>query len=134
MSTNWRIYLAAGLGGVLLALAAGAALQMYGKAQYAAGERAERHRQDVAELEAFRAEVGRLAGISVDLQGRIDVLQAERPKIIERYTTHVRESAPLPAGCIIDPIRLQHINAAIGAANATRQPGTTVPASALVGE
>lgn len=119
--------------GVLLAVAAWAGLQMYGKAQYAAGERAERHRQDVAELEEFRAEAGRLAGLSVDLQGRIDVLQAKRPKIIERYTTHVRESSPLPAGCIIDPVRLQHINAAIGAANAARQSVTAMPADSSGG-
>lgn len=113
--------------GVLLVLVAQAGLQMYGKAQYSAGARAEKARQHTEELEAFRVEAKRLTNVSADLQGRIDALQAAKPKIIERYTTHVRESAPLPAGCIIDPVRLQHINTAISAANAARELGGAMP-------
>ncbi|MFA5632674.1 MAG: hypothetical protein WC997_14285 [Porticoccaceae bacterium] len=105
---------------------------LHGESRFRAGQSAQAAAQNLAELKAFRDESTRLAGLSVDLQGRIDVLAQTRPKIIERYT-HETTIAPLPDGCVIDPGRLQHINSAVSAANAAAEFVGPLPARSVRG-
>jgi len=126
--TGWKGYAAAGvLGAVVLGVVV-AGIAWYGHSQREAGrlECQEAHR--VAGLEEFKSEAERLAGLSSDLQARIDQLTATRPQVIERYTREIVKS-PLPAGCVRDPSRVRATNEAIDAANAARQSQRTVPAS-----
>lgn len=119
------------IGAAALAVAIGG-VYLHGESRYRAGHAAAVHAQDFAELQAFRIEAERLTGLSVDLQGRIETLAQARPKIIERYT-HETTIAPLPDGCILDAGRLQHINAAIGAANAAAESLHPLPPGAGTG-
>jgi len=102
-------------------------LYLYGQSRYHAGKQAQQQAYALAELQAFRRESERLSGLSVELSERIATLAKIRPAIIERYTHEIRNT-PLPDGCFIDAGRLQHINAAIHAANAAGKPVYTVPA------
>jgi len=92
---------------------------LYGGIQYRAGQSDCKAAHYVAGLEAFRAESERLALISIELQERVNALNAVKPTVIERYT-RVEIEKPLPADCRIDPERLQRINEGIREANVTR--------------
>ncbi|MCD4505506.1 hypothetical protein LQR30_15515 [Chromobacterium piscinae] len=116
-----RVY---ALGGLLLAaLWAGTVWRAYGHGREVerlhatatvASADAERARGD---LDAYRAEVGRLYQASVDFEARLDQLRDAKPKVIERYN-RVIEQVPLPADCRPGPDRLRELNSAIEAANA----------------
>jgi len=61
------------------------------------------------------------------LESGLTILGDAEPKIIERYT-RVETERPLPADCRIDDGRLQHINAAVSAANTAHESGRAAPA------
>ena len=100
----------------------------YGAAQYRAGIARANTDHAMAELAEFKAHTDRLSGISTTLEGALTALRDASPKVIERYT-RVEVQSPLPAGCRLDPERLQHINEAGRLANSARQPGPAMPAS-----
>lgn len=121
---------------VLIGTAAGALLlagllaerYWYGAAQYRAGIAKANADHALAELAEFKVQTARLGGISTTLEGALTALRDASPKVIERYT-RVEVQSPLPAGCRLDPERLQHINEAGRLANSAGQPGPAVPAS-----
>lgn len=98
----------------------------YGARQYKAGIARANTDHAMAELAEFKAHTDRLGGISTTLEGALTALRDARPTIIERYT-RVEVQSPLPAGCRLDPERLQHINEAGRLANAASQPGAALP-------
>ncbi|WP_313378155.1 hypothetical protein [Achromobacter insolitus] len=104
-------------------------VRWYGASQFRAGVDKANADHTLAELNEFKAQTGRLAGISSTLEDALAVLRDAKPKIIERYT-RVEVQSPLPAGCRIDAGRLQHINEAGRLANSAGQPGAAVPAGA----
>lgn len=124
---GWKGYAAALVVGAALVLGAASAIAWYGHAQRAAGRAECQEAQRVASLEEFKIEAERLAGLSGDLQARIDQLAATRPQVIERYTREIVHR-PLPADCVRDPGRVRATNEAIDAANAARQSEHAVPA------
>jgi hypothetical protein len=85
----------------------------------------------LADLQAFKAETGRLAGLSTQLATQIDSLASAAPTVIKEYHETVVK-APLPAGCLIDSGRLRSIQDAIAQATAAGQRGAAVPAGAGV--
>ena len=120
--------LAAGLAGVLIALAAPALGWLYGQAQYRAGQEDAQADQERAELLAFRREAARLGELSASLATTEQALRTLRPTILETYN-HAASLAPLPAGCLPDAGRLQPIQDAISAARAAVQSGAALPAA-----
>jgi len=103
---------------------------LYGQGQYRAGQAAQREQDVHAQWHAFQQESERLAALSSALADRIDTLAALRPPLIERYTHEIRQT-PLPSDCVIDAGRMQHLNAALAAANAALtadEPVRPVPA------
>ncbi|CAB5512521.1 hypothetical protein LMG26857_01811 [Achromobacter anxifer] len=124
---GWKGYAAAALVGATVLAGAAGAIAWYGVSQRAAGQAECQEAHRVAGLEEFKAEAERLAGLSGDLQARIDQLAATRPQVIERYTREIVQR-PLPADCVRDPGRVRATNEAIDAANAARQPQRAVPA------
>lgn len=82
----------------------------------------------LADLQEFKAEAGRLSGISTQLAAQIDSLSAAAPTVIKEYHETVVKT-PLPAGCVIDAGRLRSIQDAIAKAASAGQRGTAVPES-----
>jgi len=121
--TGWRGYVVAALAGIAIV----AGVLAYGRSQHQAGRDALAAEYRAAELEAWRQEAEKLAGLSAMLEDSLTILRDAEPRIIERYT-RVQVEHPLPDGCRIDDGRLQHINAAVSAANAARQSGRALPA------
>jgi len=115
--------------GATLVVAAILGLRWYGASQYQAGIDQANADHAMAELTEFKAQTGRLAGISSTLEDALVALRDAKPKTIERYT-RVEVQSPLPAGCRIDADRLQHINEAGRLANTAGQPGAAVPTGA----
>ena len=106
-----------------------AGVRWYGASQYQAGIDQANADHAMAELTEFKAQTGRLAGISSTLEDALVALRDAKPKTIERYT-RVEVQNPLPAGCRIDTERLQHINEAGRLANSAGQPGAAMSAGA----
>lgn len=115
--------------GAVLVLVAVLGVRWYGASQYQAGIDQANADHAMAELTEFKAQTGRLAGISSTLEDALVALRDAKPKTIERYT-RVEVQSPLPAGCRIDADRLQHINEAGRVANTASQPGSAVPIGA----
>ncbi|WP_116520993.1 hypothetical protein [Achromobacter insuavis] len=114
------------IGGAAVVLVLGAGVVLYGASRYDAGVAKANADHALAELNEFKTQTGRLAGIATTFEASVAELRAAEPKIIERYT-RVEVQSPLPAGCRIDPGRLQHINEAGRLANTAGQPGPAVP-------
>ncbi|RIQ74588.1 hypothetical protein D0838_05165 [Bordetella avium] len=112
--------------GALLLAGALAERHYYGANQYKAGIDKANADHALAELVEFRGQTARLGTISNTLEGALVALRDAKPKTIERYT-RVEVQSPLPAGCRLDPERLQHINEAGRLANAASQSGAVVP-------
>ncbi|CAB3905141.1 hypothetical protein LMG26858_04442 [Achromobacter anxifer] len=115
--------------GAALVVVAVLGVRWYGASQYQAGIDQANADHAMAELTEFKAQTGRLAGISSTLEDALVALRDAKPKTIERYT-RVEVQSPLPAGCRIDADRLQHINEAGRVANTASQPGSAVPIGA----
>ncbi|EHK66012.1 hypothetical protein [Achromobacter arsenitoxydans] len=115
--------------GATLVVAALLGVRWYGVSQFQAGVDQANVGHALSELAEFKTQTSRLAGVSANLEDALVALRDAKPKTIERYT-RVEVQSPLPAGCRIDPERLQHINEAGRVANAASQPGAAVPASA----
>lgn len=124
-----RSWLISALAGAVMALSLGTGLALYGSSRYDAGVAKANADHTLAELNEFKTQTGRLAGIATTFEASVADLRAAEPKIIERYT-RVEVQSPLPAGCRIDAGRLQHINEAGRLANTAGQPGPAVPAGA----
>lgn len=124
---GWKGYAVATVAGAAVLGAVGAGVARYGHAQREAGRAECQQAHRVAGLEAFKSEAERLAGLSGDLQARIDQLAATRLQVIERYTREIVQH-PLPADCVRDPGRVRATNDAIDAANAASQPRRAVSA------
>ncbi|OZI44492.1 hypothetical protein CEK29_07100 [Bordetella genomosp. 5] len=116
---------------VIVAVLVGA--RWYGAGRYDAGVAKANADHALAELNEFKTQTGRLAGIATTFEASVAELRAAEPKVIERYT-RVEIQSPLPAGCRIDANRLQHINEAGRLANSAGQPGPAVPAGARSGQ
>lgn len=101
-------------------------VRWYGASQYRAGIDKANADHALAELNEFKAQTKRLAGIATTFEESVSELRATQPKVIERYT-RVEVQSPLPAGCRIDAERLRHINEAGRLANSAGQPGAAVP-------
>ncbi|WP_063570023.1 hypothetical protein [Achromobacter ruhlandii] len=117
------------IGGAVVVMVLGAGVVLYGSSRFNAGMAKANADHALAELNEFKAQTGRLAGIATTFETSVAELRATEPKIIERYT-RVEVQSPLPAGCRIDAGRLQHINEAGRLANTAGQPGPAVPAGA----
>lgn len=104
-------------------------VRWYGASQFRGGIDKANADHTLAELNEFKAQTGRLAGIATTFEESAAALRDAQPKVIERYT-RVEVQSPLPAGCRIDVGRLQHINEAGRLANTAGKPGPAVPASA----
>lgn len=117
--------------GAALALAAVGGIAWYGHHQYEAGKADNEAAHTLADLQQFKAETGRLAGLSTQLATQIDSLSSVQPTVIKEYHETVVK-APLPAGCLIDHGRLRNIQDAIAKATAAGQRGATVPGGAGV--
>lgn len=117
------------IGGAAVLMAIGAGVVLYGYSRYNAGVAKANADHALAELNEFKAQTGRWAGIATTFEASVAELRAAEPKVIERYT-RVEVQSPLPAGCRIDAGRLQHINEAGRLANTAGQPGPAVPAGA----
>ncbi|MGW8309033.1 MAG: hypothetical protein ACWGIK_25025 [Achromobacter pulmonis] len=128
MNPFWRMA-APWIGGAAVALALGAGVLLYGASRYHDGVAKANADHALIELNEFKAQTGRLAGIATTFEASVAELRAAEPKVIERYT-RVEVQSPLPAGCRIDAGRLQHINEAGRLANSPGQPGPAVPAGA----
>lgn len=128
MNPFWRVA-APWIGGALVVLVLGAGVVLYGASRYSDGVAKANADHALAELNEFKAQTGRLAGIATTFEASVAALRGAEPKIIERYT-RVEVQSPLPAGCRIDAGRLQHINEAVRLANSAGQPGPAVPAGA----
>ncbi len=128
MNPFWRMA-APWVGGALVVLVLGAGVVLYGSNRYRDGMAKANADHALAELNEFKAQAGRLAGIATTFEASVAELRAAEPKVIERYT-RVEVQSPLPAGCRIDAGRLQHINEAGRLANSAGQPGPAVPAGA----
>ena len=126
-------YLIAGAAGIALVASGAAGIGMYGKAQYSEGYDDAQAEQRLVELEGFRATAGQLSGISLELESHLSGLRQIKPQIIKEYH-HATTIQPLPAGCVLDADRLQHINAAISAARTSGQPGTALSGSGGAGD
>jgi hypothetical protein len=85
----------------------------------------------LADLQQYKAETGRLAGLSAQLAAQIDSLSSAAPTVIKEYHETVVKT-PLPAGCVIDPGRLRSIQDAIAKAAAAGQRGSAVSAGTEV--
>lgn len=128
MNRFWKMA-APWIGGAAVALVLGAGVVLYGSSRFNAGVVKANADHALAELNEFKAQTGRLAGIATTFETSVAELRAAEPKIIERYT-RVEVQSPLPAGCRIDAGRLQHINEAGRLANSAGQSGPAVPAGA----
>ncbi|MGW8306392.1 MAG: hypothetical protein ACWGIK_11300 [Achromobacter pulmonis] len=117
------------VGGALVVMTLGAGVALYGSSRYHDGIAKANADHTLAELNEFKTQTGRLAGIATTFEASVAELRAAEPKIIERYT-RVEVQSPLPTGCRIDAGRLQHINEAGRLANTAAQPGPAVPAGA----
>jgi hypothetical protein len=117
------------IGGAALVLVLGAGVVLYGASRYDDGMAKANADHALAELNEFKTQTGRLAGIATTFEASAATLRDSQPKIIERYT-RVEVQSPLPAGCRIDAGRLQHINEAGRLANSAGQPGPAMPAGA----
>ncbi|MCF7771194.1 hypothetical protein K2W61_26370 [Achromobacter pulmonis] len=117
------------VGGALVVLVLGVGVVLYGASRYDDGVAKANADHALAELNEFKTQTGRLAGIATSFEANVAALRGAEPKIIERYT-RVEVQSPLPAGCRIDAGRLQHINEAGRLANTAGQPGPAVPAGA----
>ncbi|WP_232786545.1 hypothetical protein [Achromobacter sp. DH1f] len=115
------------IGGAAVLMAIGACVVLYGSSRYDDGVAKANADHALAELNEFKTQTGRLAGIATTFEASAAELRTAGPKIIERYT-RVEVQSPLPAGCRIDAGRLQHINEAGRLANTAGQPGPAVPA------
>ncbi|WP_236756861.1 hypothetical protein [Achromobacter pulmonis] len=128
MNPFWRMA-APWVGGALVVLVLGVGVVLYGASRYDDGVAKANADHALAELNEFKTQTGRLAGIATSFEANVAALRGAEPKIIERYT-RVEVQSPLPAGCRIDAGRLQHINEAGRLANTAGQPGPAVPAGA----
>lgn len=128
MNPLWRAGAPYVIGAALVVVAI-LGLRWYGTVQYRAGVAKANADYALAELNEFKAQTGRLAGISSNLEDALASVRDAKPKVIERYI-RVEVQSPLPAGCRIDAERLQHINEAGRLANTAGQPGPAVPAGA----
>ncbi|MCZ8408149.1 hypothetical protein O9649_10150 [Achromobacter dolens] len=117
------------IGGAAVVAAVGACVILYGAGRYEDGLAKANADHALAELNEFKTQTGRLAGIATTFETNVAALRDAQPKIIERYT-RVEVQSPLPAGCRIDAGRLQHINEAGRVANSASQSGPAVPAGA----
>lgn len=117
------------IGGAAVLMAIGAVVVLYGASRYEDGVAKANADHALAELNEFKTQTGRLAGIATTFEANVAALRDAQPKIIERYT-RVEVQSPLPAGCRIDAGRLQHINEAGRLANTAGQPGPGVPTGA----
>ncbi|WP_348995637.1 hypothetical protein ABFG95_06745 [Achromobacter sp. HNDS-1] len=117
------------IGGAAVVMVLGAGVALYGSSRYHDGIAEANADHTMAELNEFKAQTGRLAGIATTFEASVAELRAAEPKVIERYT-RVEVQSPLPAGCRIDAGRLQHINEAGRLANTAGQPGPAVPVGA----
>ena len=115
------------IGGAAVVMVLGAGVVLYGSSRYHDGIAKANADHALAELNEFKAQTGRLAGIATTFEESVAELRAAEPKIVERYA-RVEVQSPLPAGCRIDAGRLQHINEAGRLANSAGQPGPAVPA------
>lgn len=115
--------------GVVLVVVAFLGVRWYGASRYKEGIDKANADHALAELNEFKAQTSRLAGIATTFEESVAELRAAEPKVIERYT-RVEVQSPLPAGCRIDAERLQHINEAGRLANSAGKPRPAVPASA----
>ncbi|CAB3867754.1 hypothetical protein [Achromobacter deleyi] len=115
------------IGGAAVVVVLGAGIVLYGASRYQAGVDKANADHTLAELNEFKTQTGRLAGIATTFEASVAELRTAGPKVIERYT-RVEVQSPLPAGCRIDAGRLQHINEAGRLANTAGQPGPAVPA------
>jgi hypothetical protein len=98
---------------------------------YAAGQDDEKEARNLADLEAFKTEAGRLSGLSIKLATQVDSISSALPTVTKEYHETVVKS-PLPASCVIDPGRLRSIQDAIAKAAAAGQRGPAVPSRAGV--
>lgn len=128
MNPFWKMALP-WVGGAAVVMALGSGVVLYGASRYHDGIAKANADHALAELNEFKAQTGRLAGIATTFEASVAELRAAEPKVIERYT-RVEVQSPLPAGCRIDAGRLQHINEAGRLANSAGQPGPAVPAGA----
>lgn len=128
MNPFWKMA-APWIGGAAVVLLLGAGVMLYGASRYQAGVDKANADHTLAELNEFKTQTVRLAGIATTFEASVADLRAAEPKVIERYT-RVEIQSPLPAGCRIDAGRLQHINEAGRLANTAGQPGPAVPAGA----
>ncbi|ODA00576.1 hypothetical protein A7P25_21840 [Achromobacter xylosoxidans] len=128
MNPFWRMA-APWVGGALVVLVLGAGVVLYGSNRYRDGMAKANADHALAELNEFKAQAGRLAGIATTFEASVAELRAAEPKVIERYT-RVEVQSPLPAGCRIDAGRLQHINEAGRLANSASQPDPAVSTGA----
>ncbi|MFY2599467.1 hypothetical protein ACOTHJ_21160 [Achromobacter xylosoxidans] len=117
------------IGGAAVVMVLGVGVLLYGSSRYHDGIAKANADHALAELNEFKAQTGRLAGIATTFEASVAELRVAEPKVIERYT-RVEVQSPLPAGCRIDAGRLQHINEAGRLANSAGQPGPAVPAGA----
>ncbi|MBB1625725.1 hypothetical protein [Achromobacter sp. UMC71] len=115
------------IGGAAVLMAIGAGGILYGSKRYDEGAVKANADHAMAELNEFKTQTGRLAGIAATFETSAAALREAQPKIIERYT-RVEVQSPLPAGCRIDAGRPQHINEAGRLANSAGQLGPAVPA------
>lgn len=111
--------------GASLVVGAILGVRWYGAHQFQAGVDRCNAEHTMADLNEFKTQTARLAGVSITLESALEALRDAKPKTIERYT-RVEVQSPLPAGCRIDAERLQHINEASRLANTASQPGATV--------
>ncbi len=114
------------IGGAAVVLVMGTGVVLYGSSRYDAGMAKANADHALAELNEFKAQTGRLAGIATTFEASVAAMRVAEPKVIERYT-RVEVQSPLPAGCRIDADRLQHINEASRLANSARQLDPAVP-------
>ncbi|MCI1839946.1 hypothetical protein ABFG95_24235 [Achromobacter sp. HNDS-1] len=128
MNPFWKMA-APWIGGAAVLMAIGAGVLLYGSSRYDAGVDKTNADHALAELNEFKTQTGRLAGIATTFEASVAELRRAEPRVIERYT-RVEVQSPLPAGCRIDAGRLQHINEAGRVANSAGQPGPAVPAGA----
>jgi hypothetical protein len=75
-------------------------------------------------LNDFVAQTKKLNDIAAQVQDKVTTLQNTTQKTIVEYVKNAKDD-PLPADCRIDTVRLQHISAAIDAANAAIASNTS---------
>lgn len=126
---GWKGYAVVLAAGPLLVAGVLLERHWYGALQHRAGVDKANADHTLAELNEFKAQTARLAGVSDTLDGALVALRDAKPKTIERYT-RVEVRSPLPAGCRIDAERLRYINEAGRLANSAGQSGSALSTGA----